>query len=506
MGNVMQQRSEHDETGGAPTMPLPGRTTGRLRMLLVALDAVALFTAWAIGLSTIDQHVGPSLIPSLALAAAITVVGIAIMRSLELYLARTSAIRSAEFSRIVKAVLLTGGAALIGMRIAGITFRVPELILGTALSFVFVLALRSGYRAWIGLQRRNGRHTRDIIVVGAGPDAAELIDVLEEHSDAGYRIVGVVGRHADAVANGLLGLWFGTSDQACRAVHELGANGAVIALPSVEPEFVDRVTRDLLANGAHVHLSTGVRGIDSRRLRSLPLGYEPLLYVEPATLSKAAIAGKRVVDIVVSGLALLVLSPLMLAIAFLIRHQDKGRALFTQVRVGRGGETFRVYKFRTMVPNAEALRAALEARNERSEGLFKMEDDPRVTRIGHFLRDSSLDELPQLINVLKGEMSLVGPRPALPSEVATFDDRLLARNRVRPGITGLWQVEARDNPSFGAYRRLDLYYVDNWSPFLDVMIALGTVEQVIARMLRLVLRRRHSVAAAEVPAPAAEAA
>ena len=148
-----------------------------------------------------------------------------------------------------------------------------------------------------------------------------------------------------------------------------------------------------------------------------------------------------------------------------------------------GERAFGMLKFRTMVVDAEAQLAKLAAMNERTGPLFNMENDPRVTRIGRILRASSLDELPQLFNVLRGEMSLVGPRPALPKEVAEFPEALRAREQVMPGITGLWQVEARDNPSFDAYRRLDLFYVENWSITLDLLIILGTVEQLIAKVL-----------------------
>jgi lipopolysaccharide/colanic/teichoic acid biosynthesis glycosyltransferase len=145
-----------------------------------------------------------------------------------------------------------------------------------------------------------------------------------------------------------------------------------------------------------------------------------------------------------------------------------------------------------MVTDAEARLASLTAKNERNGPLFKMDDDPRVTRLGRILRDSSLDEVPQLINVLKGEMSLIGPRPALPAEVEMFDnDLVIGRTKVRPGITGLWQVEARDNPSFKAYKRLDLFYVDNWSVSLDLVILVATFEQVIARLVTTLLRRRR---------------
>jgi lipopolysaccharide/colanic/teichoic acid biosynthesis glycosyltransferase len=172
---------------------------------------------------------------------------------------------------------------------------------------------------------------------------------------------------------------------------------------------------------------------------------------------------------------------------------------FKQVRIGRHGRPFIVYKFRTMVVDAEARLKELEQENARSGPLFKMTRDPRITRVGKFLRDSSLDELPQLFNVLRGEMSLVGPRPALPSEVAQFDPELRDRLKVKSGLTGLWQVEARDNPSFDAYRRLDLYYVENWSVSLDLIILLATVEQVVARLVSSVFSRHSHTEGAAVP-------
>ena len=160
--------------------------------------------------------------------------------------------------------------------------------------------------------------------------------------------------------------------------------------------------------------------------------------------------------------------------------------LFTQRRVGRNCNTFTVYKLRTMVPDAEArLNEVLETLgNGRDNVLFKLDNDPRRTKVGRILEATSLDELPQLFNVLNGTMSIVGPRPALPEEVAKFDDELMGRFSVPPGVTGLWQVEARDNPSFSAYRRLDLFYVENWNILLDIILMMETCSSVAARVLR----------------------
>jgi lipopolysaccharide/colanic/teichoic acid biosynthesis glycosyltransferase len=163
--------------------------------------------------------------------------------------------------------------------------------------------------------------------------------------------------------------------------------------------------------------------------------------------------------------------------------------LFRQTRIGRDGKHFNVLKLRTMALDAEEHLTELIDLNERDGPLFKMTDDPRVTRVGRVIRDLNIDELPQLWNVLRGDMSLVGPRPALPSEFAAFDSRLRARANVLPGITGLWQVEARDNPSFEAYARLDLFYVENWSPMLDLTILISTLESELGRIARRLVKR-----------------
>jgi lipopolysaccharide/colanic/teichoic acid biosynthesis glycosyltransferase len=194
---------------------------------------------------------------------------------------------------------------------------------------------------------------------------------------------------------------------------------------------------------------------------------------------------KRLVDIVLAGVLLVLVAPLLAVIAAAIKLQDGGPVLFRQQRVGRGGAPFQVLKLRTMVPDADRRVDEVAAGNEREGGpLLKVAADPRRTRLGHWLEVTSIDELPQLVNVLRGEMSLVGPRPALASEVEQFDDELLERLTMRPGLSGLWQTEARDNPSFHAYRRLDLFYLENWSVTLDLAILLATARALLVRPFR----------------------
>ena len=199
-------------------------------------------------------------------------------------------------------------------------------------------------------------------------------------------------------------------------------------------------------------------------------------------------AAKRMMDLVLASMLLVLALPVLLAAAAAIKVQDRGPVIFRQQRVGRDGKRFRLYKLRSMVPGAEHLQAPLRSENRRDGPLFKLAHDPRVTPVGHFLRAASIDELPQLVNVLRGEMSLVGPRPALAEEVLQFDDELLQRLHLLPGITGLWQVEARDDPSFESYRHCDLHYLEHWSLGLDARILLTTVGVVVRRSLRALSR------------------
>ena len=184
---------------------------------------------------------------------------------------------------------------------------------------------------------------------------------------------------------------------------------------------------------------------------------------------------KRIIDIVASFTGLIVLSPLMLVVSILIKLESKGEVIFKQKRVGLNGKEFYMYKFRSMVINAEELKAELESQNEMSGPMFKMKDDPRITKIGKFIRKTSIDELPQLINVIKGDMSLVGPRPSLPKEVEEFETWMRERLEVKPGLTCIWQVSGRNNIDFEDWMKLDIKYVRERSFKLDMKLILKTV-------------------------------
>jgi exopolysaccharide biosynthesis polyprenyl glycosylphosphotransferase len=284
--------------------------------------------------------------------------------------------------------------------------------------------------------------------------------------------------------------WLGDIDEAVQVVARTGVTNVVIAGTAVPYRNLQRLARQLPAAGVEVQLSTGIWGVAHRRLQWRPLAHEPVLTLEPSRAARWHAATKRGLDVVVATTCLVLASPLLALAALAVKLQDGGPILFAHDRVGQHGRRFRVFKLRTMVPDAERRLAELGLRNQRQGGpLFKVDDDPRVTKVGRFLRQASIDELPQLVNVLRGEMSLVGPRPALPREAAQFDEELRSqRLSVRPGITGLWQIEARDNPAFGAYRRLDLFYVENWSLGLDLMILWATVGRVAGRSMRALRR------------------
>ena len=235
-----------------------------------------------------------------------------------------------------------------------------------------------------------------------------------------------------------------------------------------------RLAWDLEHEDVAVVIAPSVTDVSSERVSVRPVGGMPLIHLEKPRSAEAVRRAKRTFDVIGSFMLLMFFSPVFAFSAYKVWRFDRGPILFRQTRVGRDGKTFYCWKFRTMVTDAEELLGDLHKQQGYEGGLFKMENDPRVTRPGRWLRRFSLDELPQLVNVLLGDMSLVGPRPPLRHEVAQYDDDMARRLRVRPGMTGLWQVSGRSELSWSEAIRLDLYYVDNWSMFQDLTILART--------------------------------
>ena len=398
----------------------------------------------------------------------------------KLYQSRATERRGEELKRLLNATLVSIGT-IVGVAFVG-QFKVLSRLWVVSALLLVLLALvveRAIARRVVTRMRRERRIGRRIIIVGTDADAIGLLHATQRRPELGYQAVGFVGPDDLGPRGGCSRL--GDLDEVQAALQASGATGVMISLASVPPEVVNRMTRQLTDAGYHVALSSGLRDIDLARFRAQDLDGRTLIYVERTRRDGWRALAKRTFDMTVALIALAISAPISIAAAIAIKLTSPGPIVFAQERVGRDGRTFRVLKFRTMVADAEERKAELAAYNEADGPMFKMARDPRITKVGAILRKLSIDEIPQFINVLKGEMSVVGPRPALASEVEQWTDDVHDRLRVLPGITGMWQVSGRSNTTFDEYKRLDLYYVDNWSLAHDLRIVLRTFGAVLAQ-------------------------
>lgn len=351
-----------------------------------------------------------------------------------------------------------------------VTFLVTALVLVSLERF----AIR---RAFVH-RRRSGRSLRPVVIVGTNAEALDLATSLSDPT-LGYEVVGFVATD-DRSPERILGrpVLSGTAGTVAFA-QALDAQGVILATTGLEVGLSNRLLRDLLDGGLHVEMTSGLRDVTPERMTVRPIGRHPVIYLEPARSFGWRAVAKRVFDLVTSTIALLITAPVLVVSAIAIKVTSPGPIFFRQERVGRDGEPFDVIKLRTMVVDAEDRLDEVMDRNESDGPLFKIKDDPRITSVGRILRKLSIDELPQLWNVIRGEMSLIGPRPALPREIDGWGEELHERLRVRPGMTGMWQVHGRSEAAFSEYERLDLYYVDNWSIVIDVGILARTIPVVL---------------------------
>jgi exopolysaccharide biosynthesis polyprenyl glycosylphosphotransferase len=449
---------------------------------VIAGDAVTIATAMALAAVTCAV-VGAKAegTRTLAIVSGISVpLWLGVFARYRLY--RTAAVTSfpAEFSRIVHAV--TAATVLTG--VVEIALAVPIsrswLLFVVSISLVLVLIERLLVRATFAHARARGRFVRRVVVVGTNAEALGVVEMLRKSPGLGYEVAGLLDcdtAYGVVAPVPVLGQW----GNAVQLVREVGATGVIIAASAIDVPLANRLARELLDLGYHVELTSGLVDIAADRLIAHPLGRRPVMYIEPVRRIGWRRAAKRGFDIAVAASLLVLASPVLLVAAIAIKRQSPGPVFFRQQRVGKNGKLFEVVKLRTMIAGAETMIDDLRRRNESDGPLFKMRDDPRVFPAGRFLRRSSIDELPQLWNVLRGEMSIVGPRPALPPEMLMWPEDLRNRLRVKPGITGLWQVNGRSTASFGDYERYDLYYVDNWSLLTDLAIVFKTVPVVLSR-------------------------
>ncbi len=393
-----------------------------------------------------------------------------------LYRSRHISRSADEAQRVVKAISY-GFLALFAISIFS------QLILSRALALqAYVLMLiivgieRSVARYLFKKARVNGENLRNVMIIGKNAEGAFVRDMLDGDASHGYKVLGYL---EDELPGGLDDL--ADTPTALAALKAANAGGVIIAATGIDVGTSNQLIRTLTENDIHVELSSTLCDIASDRLTIRPLGRFPMVYIEPVQRNGWRALAKQFFDYTLGAILFLGTLPILIGAMIGIKATSPGPVFFKQIRIGRDGEEFEVYKLRTMVIDAEAQLDNVLHLNEAKGPIFKIKEDPRITKIGKILRKTSIDELPQFINVLRGEMSIVGPRPALPNEVEQWQPVLRNRLRVQPGITGMWQVGGRldgegDEDDYG---QLDLYYVDNWTLVTDLTIILRTVPAVL---------------------------
>lgn len=382
--------------------------------------------------------------------------------------------------RMTVQAALTSGLLLCGTLYLSSGESISRVVV--ALMVVFTTGLlclrRALWRKMMYRRYRAGVETRNVLIVGAGRVGQALRNHIDTLQHLGFRFKGFVALSEREAESGDTDV-IGDVRNCLSLARSLFVDEIFFSVPA-EKKLVIGMVEEARIAGIDVRVVPDLYDGLAWNARVEYIGQFPTIPLHRKDFPIGGILVKRVLDITVASVGLIVGAPIMLAIACAIRFDSEGRILYKAHRIGRKGRAFRCYKFRTMVHNADTLKAELAHMNERDGVLFKIAKDPRITRVGRVLRKYSLDELPQLYNVLKGDMSLVGPRPPMAAEVEQYDVAHLRRLNVLPGITGLWQVEARQDPSFDSYISLDTAYVENWSLMMDLRILARTVGVVLS--------------------------
>ncbi|HSY16478.1 MAG TPA: sugar transferase [Jatrophihabitantaceae bacterium] len=401
------------------------------------------------------------------------------MAAMRCYEVRHLSVGAEEFKRVFRACAITAGllgcACYVTRTDIARGYVAGVLPLGAALILLGRLVCR---RAVHG-RRAHGLWVHRIVAVGTVESVLRLLDVANRAPAAGLLIVGVCIDDLEVgseIAPGVTVL--GGAHDSAAVAGELEADVIALAGGGLNPSDVRELGWQLEGSGCGLVVAAGLTEVAGPRVHVSPVEGLPLMWLEQPKLTGLPRLLKRAVDLGGASLILLLTSPVFLATALAIKVTSPGPVYFRQSRLGMHESEFRVYKFRSMFRDAEAARVAYLAQNENDGSLFKMKADPRVTSVGRFIRKYSIDELPQLLNVLRGEMSLVGPRPLATAD-SDYTGHIRRRLLVQPGMTGLWQVSGRSDLSWDDAVRLDLYYVENWSFGLDVAIILRTINAVL---------------------------
>lgn len=479
-------RASLDVEPAAPATAPAGagrRFAVRVATLDLALLVVAFVVAHALRFpwERTPAPLGPGSV-ELLVAPAILLVWTGLLAGFRTRDPRIAGVGSEEYRRLVTASLVTSASVAVVAYAARLDIARGYVAIAFPLGLVLLAVGRKGVRTALARRRARGEHLLDVLLVGDLEDVRYVGRRIAATPAAGYRVAAVVTDCAEPGTEVALGgaavRIVGGIDDVLDAASASAVAAVVVA--GAVPGGHERLRRlgwQLEERGVELVVSSPLADIAAGRVHERPVDGLPLMHVE--TPDYRCRRGKRLLDVVGAGLGLLLLAPVFALIAAVVRLDDGGPVFFRQRRVGRGGAPFSILKFRTMCVDAEAKVAELATANQGAGPLFKLQDDPRVTRVGAFLRRTSLDELPQLWNVLTGSMSLVGPRPALPSEVAVYEDFADRRLLVTPGMTGLWQVSGRSDLDWAEGVRLDLHYVENWSFLHDLVILARTIPSVL---------------------------
>jgi exopolysaccharide biosynthesis polyprenyl glycosylphosphotransferase len=438
--------------------------------------------------ATLDSGIAGAAVDAINYTAISLFIVAAWLLSLSIYGTRTDrviGVGATEYRLLFGASLRLFGLIAIVAFLLKIDLARGYILISLPLGVVVLIATRWMWRQWLRVERSDGHYTSRVVLVGSLGSVRHIAAELTRHPEAGYSVVGAIvpGRTAPVRLPGERSLDIvGTVDTVVESLDERCADTVVITgADELPPERVRRISWSLEPGQKHLVVAPGLTDVAGPRIHTRPVAGLPLMHVEMPRYQGPERVTKRAFDLVASAILLIVLSPLFVAIAAAIKATSRGPVFYRQDRVGRDGTPIRMIKFRSMVADADArLRELLTAQGTADTPLFKVRDDPRITPIGRIIRKYSIDELPQLINVLRGEMSLVGPRPQRQPEVALYDDAAARRLHVLPGMTGLWQVSGRSTLSWEEAIRLDLYYIENWSLMGDLAILWRTVRAVLA--------------------------
>ena len=387
-----------------------------------------------------------------------------------------------EYKRVLDTTVRLFGVFAIVSFLFNIQLARGYFLTALPVGLIAILATRWGWRQWLRRQQTRGSHVSRVLIVGQRSNSHHVAQTIRRAEGTGLLLVGAVTRGGSRDSELTPGVpVLGGFGDILAAISEAQADTVILTgSDDISPADMRKLGWDLASRDVGLIVAPTLTDVAGPRIHSRPVAGLPLIYVEYPTFDRIKRVMKRSFDLVGASVLIVLTSPLLAAVAIAIKTTSPGNVIYRQERIGRHGKPFGMLKFRSMVNDADdQLESLLDAQGTSTRPLFKISNDPRITRVGQFIRRTSLDEFPQLFNVLRGQMSLVGPRPQRAAEVALYDDAAIRRLMMKPGMSGLWQVSGRSNLSWDDSIRLDLYYVENWSMTVDLIILWRTFRAVV---------------------------